>query len=138
MAHQTINVNLETRLRARLGWRLDKILPVHIRLKDIPFAIGPARSPKLSEPARDPNRSSSHLSRRLVAPKRCAEALRRRERFAQAGAFCAGGSVLRRREHMRERMIHRPGIFNAFRTCHATVHPHQTIFVNLKTIFVLG
>jgi hypothetical protein len=37
-------LNLETRLRVRLGQRPDKILPVHIRLKDIPLPLPrPAR-----------------------------------------------------------------------------------------------
>jgi hypothetical protein len=60
MAHQTISVNLESRLLARLGQRLDKILLVHIRLKGISPAIGPAGSRRLSEPVRGPFRSSSH------------------------------------------------------------------------------
>jgi hypothetical protein len=35
-------MNLKTSLRARLGQDPDKILPVHIRFKNLPLAIGPA------------------------------------------------------------------------------------------------
>jgi hypothetical protein len=68
---------------------------------------------------------SSHLSRRL---------LRRlvRRSFSEDGSLAEDGSAERRR------VIHGSGIFNAFLPWHASVLPHQTIFVNQQTRNVLG
>ena len=42
IGHQTISVNLKTGLVTRFGQGFDEILPVHVRLKNIPMGVGPA------------------------------------------------------------------------------------------------
>jgi hypothetical protein len=108
MAHQTISVNLETRLRARLGQRLDKILPVHLRRKGFPLALarparGEYRSP-LAMTIRAHHPCPADLSRRLVPPTCPADLSRRSVAKAEA---------LRRRKPWRRRMVHGPRILNS-------------------------
>ena len=118
MAHQTISVNLETRLRARLGQRLDKILPVHLRRKGFPLALarparGEYRSP-LAMTIRAHHPCPADLSRRLVAPKRCeggsvakAEALAKKDGSwppdTQFSA-CAAGRIIHDPRPIRSRL----------------------------------